>query len=56
MTVAARSSRSRSLDRRQLMGLLAAVPLAGLGGCGRDAFGAGVLTFWTVQLSPQFDD
>ena len=56
MTVAAIFSRSSSLDRRQLMGLLAAAPLAGLGGCGRDASGAGVLTFWTVQLSPQFDD
>lgn len=56
MTVAAISSRSQSLDRRQLMGLLAAAPFAGLGGCGRNASGPRVLTFWTVQLSPQFDD
>lgn len=50
------SAETLALDRRQVMGLLAGIPFAGLGGCGRDPTGPGVLTFWTVQLSPQFDD
>lgn len=45
-----------ALDRREIMALLAGIPLAGLGGCSRGDRGPGVLTLWTVQLSPQFDD
>lgn len=46
----------QAIDRRQALGLLAAAPLAVLDGCERGPGDRNTLTFWTVQLSPQFDD
>lgn len=45
-----------SASRRDIVRLLAAAPLAGLAACGAHPAPEGVITFWTVQLSPQFDD
>lgn len=47
---------TRWCDRRRVLGGLACLPMVGLAGCGGAPPPAGTLTFWTVQLSPQFDD
>lgn len=46
----------RLTTRRDVVRYLGAAPLAGLAACGGASSQTDVLTFWTVQLSPQFDD